>query len=97
VPWPRPVLAVLEPCSQDMRNKYMFIVQRCVYRATVPPNDGSLVRGVCSLAELGAAIWKLGPTSHFSRSEFNRPHRRAWISRSRSICLGVLQREMPIQ
>jgi len=30
VPWPRPVLAVLEPCSQDMRIKYMFIVQRYV-------------------------------------------------------------------
>jgi hypothetical protein len=28
LPWSRPVLAVPAPCSQDMRIKYMFIVQR---------------------------------------------------------------------
>src|SRR5262245_32901321 len=40
LPWSRPVLAVPVPRSQDMRIKYMFILQRYVYRATVRPDAG---------------------------------------------------------
>src|SRR6516164_7208258 len=37
LPGSRPALAVPAPRSQDMRIKYMFIVQRYVYNATVLP------------------------------------------------------------
>ena len=48
LPWSRPVLAVPAPRSQDMRIKYMFIVQRYVYRATVRPDAGRCQAKFCT-------------------------------------------------
>jgi hypothetical protein len=45
LPRSRPVLAVPALRSQHMHIKYMFIVQRYVYRATVRPDAGPLPAG----------------------------------------------------
>jgi hypothetical protein len=47
-PWSQPVLRVPAPRSQDMPIKYMCIVQRDVYRATVRPDAGRCQAEFCT-------------------------------------------------